>query len=378
MTEVFVAGTGMTRFTGHGPGTARALAAEAAQAALSDAGLSFADVDTLIAGAGHPLSPRGSIVARELGLTGIPVQHVVNASATGLAAIDAAMRTVESGRADVALVLGYDAPEVDIPLEQVIAAEGSRPPAVSFALWARRRMHEVGTTREHLAAVAAKNWNYARQSPYAARQAAEPVTTERVLAASTVADPFTSMMCTPWGEGAAAVVLCSDRARATHGGRPAVRLAASALCSERYAPRQVLDGVVAAAPELTRHTAMQAMRAAGVTARDLDLVQVHDAFAVEELVYLEQLGLTEPGETEKLLLEGAFGPGSRARFGLPEVSTDGGLIARGHPGAPTGVAQVWETVRRMRTVASDRVGLCHLVGAGPVCVTQVYIREDPS
>ena len=114
MTDVYVVGTGMTRFDNYGSGFGIPLAAEASVAALRDAGITFADVDILYAGAANPNSPRGVFVARELGLTGLPVQHVSNASATGLAAAHEAITAIESGRADVALVIGYDSPDTDV------------------------------------------------------------------------------------------------------------------------------------------------------------------------------------------------------------------------------------------------------------------------
>jgi acetyl-CoA acetyltransferase len=199
------------------------------------------------------------------------------------------------------------------------------------------------------------------------------VTVARVLASRMVADPFTSMMCTPWGEGAAAAVLCARSdwpAGATH---PPVRLAASACGSDAWSPDLILEGAIVGPPGLSRTTASRALSQAGVAPGDVDVVQVHDAFAIEELLYYELLGFCGPGEAEGLVDRGAFGPASRRRFGLPEFSTDGGLLARGHPGAPTGLAQIHETVRRLR--AGDRVGMCHLLGAGSVCVVQVLVRE---
>lgn len=375
MTEVLVAGVGMTPFANHGPGVGRKLGVEAARAALDDAGLTFRDMDAIVVGTAHPLSPRAIYIARHLGLTGVPVQHVTNASATGLVGTHTAMETILAGNARRVLVVGLDSPEKAVSVEEVITGEGNFPPAVSFALWARRRMHEFGTTREHMAMVAAKNWNYARDNPYAARRAPAPVTVERVLASKVVADPFTSMMCTPWGEGAAAVVLCSsDQWRAREGRRP-VRLASSSFQTDQFTPDQILEGAIVGPPELTRTTGEAALAQAGLRTTDVDLVQVHDAFAIEEILYYELLGFSTGGETERLIEAGAFGPDSRKRFGLPEFSTDGGLIARGHPGGPTGLAQIWETVRRMRTREADRVGMCHLLGAGSVCVTQVLVRE---
>ena len=124
---------------------------------------------------------------------------------------------------------------------------------------------------------------------------------------------------------------------------------------------------------MSRTTAAKALQLAGLTPKDVDVVQVHDAFAVEEFIYYELLGFSKPGETEALVDEGAFGPGSRQRFGLPEFSTHGGLLAGGHPGGPTGLAQIWETVRRLR--GGDKVGMCHLLGSGSVCIVQMLVRD---
>ena len=373
MSDVLIAGVGMAPFANHGPGKGIALARAAATAALQDAGLTYADIDYVVVGTAHPLSPRAVYVAKDLGLTGVPVEHVTNASATGLAAIHSASQAIRSGDAKRVLVVGMDSPARAVPVEEIIVSEGNFPPVVSFALWAKRRMHEVGTTREQLAKVTAKNWNYARSNPYAARRAPEEVTIERVLGSRMVADPFTSMMCTPWGEGASAAVLCSDDAWPAESKHPRIRLAASAFGSDSWSRELILEGAIVGPPELTRVTAEQALKSAGLKSSDVDVVQVHDAFAVEEFIYYELLGFSQPGETEKLVDEGAFGPGSRKRFGLPEFSTDGGLLARGHPGGPTGLAQIWETTRRLR--GGDRVGMCHLLGAGSVCLVQILVRD---
>src|SRR5690606_3641858 len=134
----------------------------------------------------------------------------------------------------------------------------------------------------------------------------------------------------------------------------------------------ILEGAIVGPPELSRTTAARALAASGFKLEAVDAVQVHDAFAVEAFIYYELLGFSRPGETEQLVDHGAFGPGSKARSGLPEFSTDGGLLARGHPGGPTGLAQIWETVRRLRN--GDRVGMCHLLGAGSVCLVHVLAR----
>ncbi len=373
MNDVLIAGVGMVPFANHGPGLGVKLGKDAALAALDDAGLTFSEIDAVVVGTAHPLTPRGIYISKELGLTGVPVEHVTNASATGLAAIHNARQAIRSGDAKRVLVIGVDSPQKPVSVEELIVGEGNFPPVVSFALWAKRRMHEHGTTREQLASIAVKNWNYARSNPYAARRAPEPVTIERVLGSRVVADPFTSMMCTPWGEGAAAAVLCSDDAWPTSSKHPRVRLASSAFGSDSYSRELILEGAIVGPPDLSRTTTAKALAAADVQLGDVDVVQVHDAFAVEEFIYYELLGFAKPGETESLVEQGAFGPGSRQKFGLPEFSTDGGLLARGHPGGPTGLAQIWETVRRLR--GQDRVGICHLLGAGSVCLVQVLVRD---
>lgn len=374
MTEIFIAGTGTVPVGKHPLGSGRQLARQAGVAAMRDAGCTYADIDALYAGVAMPTSPKAVLVGKEFGLTGIPVVEVSNASASGLAAVHEAIQAIRSGAHDVVLVIGYDVPtNKDNP----IAAQGYLPPAALFGMWARRRMHDVGTKVEHFAMIAAKNWNYARDIPFACRRSDHEVTVAEVLASREVASPMTSMMITPWVYGAAAVVLANrEGLKRLHNARwPMARIDASAFQSEVYGAHHVIEGAIVGPAEISRTSVAAALDRAGYGPKDVDIVQVHDGFAVEELVYMELFGMTEPGETEHLLEQGAFGPGSRARFGMPEVSTDGGLIGRGHPGGPSGVFQVIETQRRFRD-HGDNVGLCHLLGAGSTCIAQVLTRID--
>jgi acetyl-CoA acetyltransferase len=127
---------------------------------------------------------------------------------------------------------------------------------------------------------------------------------------------------------------------------------------------------------MTSDTAKQAYDEAGVGPSDLSIAYVHDAFANEELEYYELLGVCAPGDAEKLVEEGQTKLGGRIPF-----NTDGGLIARGHPGGPTGLAQIHEVVTQLRgqagprQVAGARVGLAHLVGGGSVCTVNLLRRE---
>ena len=381
MKDVAVLGVGMHRFGMWAEKSHADMAREAGLAALGDAGLTFREVQATYVG--HIFAPVMSAVRtmKEFGLTGIPVQRVENASATGSAAFREACFAVESGRHDVVMVLGFD------KMTEMIQRSGAGTdpayledsilPAAFFALWATRRMHERGTKPEHLAAIAAKNFNNGALNPMSQRQPEQPVTVEKVLAARMVAWPLTTMMSCPIGDGAAcAIVGRPEMARRLHPGRPVVRVLASELQTERYERGHLFVGPVVGPARMSVDTSRAAYAQADLGPEDMDLVQVHDAFAIEELEYYELLGLCREGEAEACIERGDFALGGRVA-----VSTDGGLIARGHPGGPTGLAQIWETTLQLRgeagkrQVKDARVGLCHMMGGGSVCVIHILARE---
>ncbi len=381
MKDVAVLGVGMYRFGMWSDVSNATMGREAGMAALRDAGLSFRDVQAAYVGHIFAQVMTGVRVMKEFGLTGIPVQRIENASATGSAAFREACLAVAAGHYDVAMVLGFD--KMTTMIQQTSAGtapenmEDAILPAAFFALWATRRMHERGMKAEHLARIAAKNFNNGAMNPMSQRQAEKPVTVEKVLGSRMVAWPLTTMMSCPIGDGAAcAIVGRADLAKKLRPDRPVVRVAASALQSERYAPGHLFQGPVVGPPQMTIDTARAVYEEAGLGPQDLDLVQVHDAFAIEELEYYELLGLCRTGEAEAAIERGDFELGGR----IP-VSTDGGLIARGHPGGPTGLAQIWETTLQLRgeagkrQVNNARVGLCHMMGGGSVCAIHILTRD---
>lgn len=378
MEQVGIAGVGMVRFGFYPDRHVNELARDAALLALDDAGISFADVDAVYVG--HIFMPplTGVRAVKELGCTGVPITRVENASATGSTALREAFLTVAAGICDTVLVLGLD--KMTEVLGQTPAApelEDAILPAAFFAMWATRRMHDRGTKPEHLAKIAAKNWNNGALNPMSQRQPKERVTAESVLASSMVAWPMTKMMACPIGDGAAAAVVCRlDVAKRLAKDRPVVRIAASHLGSEKYERGHLFMGPVVGPARMSRDAAADVWEQSGLGPDDVDLVQVHDAFAIEELEYYELLGFCREGEAEACIERGDFEPGGRVPF-----STDGGLIARGHPGGPTGLAQIWETVHQLRgtaerrQVANARVGLCHMMGGGSVCLAHLLVRE---
>jgi acetyl-CoA acetyltransferase len=247
-------------------------------------------------------------------------------------------------------------------------------PAAYFALWAQRRMHDHGTTPAHFAAIAAKNWNHGALNPLSHRQPDHTVTVDEVLASRMVSEPLTAMMACPADDGAACVIVAStDWVRRHQPGRRLVRPIASALQSESYSPGHTFLGPVVGPATMTATTARLAYDDAGVGPEDIHLALCHDAFANEELEYYELLGFCAEGEGEKLLEAGETALGGRIPF-----NTDGGLIARGHPGGPTGLAMVHEIVVQLRGEAGPRQvegarrGLAHLVGGGSVCTVNLF------
>ncbi len=381
MKDVAVLGVGMYPFgmwTDVSNGT---MARVAGMTALRDAGLTFRDVQAAYVGHIFASVMSGVRVMKEFGLTGIPVQRIENASATGSAAFREACLAVAGGHYDVVMVLGFDKMTTMIQQTTVGTApenmEDAILPAAFFALWATRRMHEHGMKPEHLARIGAKNFNNGGKNPMSQRQPKEPVTVEKVLKSRMVAWPLTTMMSCPIGDGAAcAIVGRADLAKKLRPGRPVVRVTASTLQTERYERGHLFVGPVVGPPRMTIDASRAVYEEAGLGPEDLDLVQVHDAFAIEELMYYELLGLCGAGEAEAAVERGDFDLGGR----IP-VSTDGGLIARGHPGGPTGLAQIWETTLQLRgeagprQVENARVGLCHMMGGGSVCCIHILQKE---
>jgi acetyl-CoA acetyltransferase len=379
--DVAVLGVGMHRFGMWAERGNKEMLREAGFAALQDAGLSFRDVGTAYVGYIFDGVMSGTRAMKEFGLTGIPILHVEAASATGACAFREACRAVANGEAEVAMAAGYDKMSAMIQqsgpglagteMDDVIL------PAGFFAMWATRRMHERGTKPEHLAKIAAKNWNNGAKNPMSQRQPTEPVTAEKVLGARMVAWPLTTMMSCPIGDGAAvAIVGTKAMANKLRPGRPIVSVEASTLRTETYERGHLFQGPVVGPARMSVDASAAIYEEAGIGPEDLDLVQVHDAFAIEELEYYELLGVCRPGEAEGLVDSGATELGGRIPF-----STDGGLIARGHPGGPTGLAQIWETTLQLRGEAAERqvegarIGLCHMMGGGSVCVIHLLKRE---
>jgi acetyl-CoA acetyltransferase len=373
---VRVVGIGLHRYQPASDATYVELGLPAIRDALKDSSLPWAAVQSAYVATAKLGNAGGCALLRHLGATGLPIVHVENASASGSSAFRLACQEVAAGFVDVALVVGVDKPNSEIPKAfefSGIPEPGADliVPFTKFALLTDQYMQRYKLAVDKLATVAVKNHRNGAMNPYAHRQRIRTV--DEVLAGTAVSGVLTPLMCTPIGEGAAAVLIASEDAIRRYGldASRAVRVASSVALSERPC-----SGGLNYDEEMTREATAQALIQAGCKALDLDVVELHDAFAIEEIQYVEAMGLCAAGQGGDWIANG-----NADINGACAVSASGGLIAMGHPIGPTGVGQVAEVVRQLRHEAGSRqhhnagIGLAHMVGLGAVCVVHVLRRD---
>jgi acetyl-CoA acetyltransferase len=374
---VYVVGAGWHRYQNPSDSPYVALGLKATRDALEDAAIEWRAVDTAyIATALLPMAP-GRAILRHLGASGVELIHIENASASGSAAFRKACIEVASGISDVALVLGVDK-HGSHPRGrgEAIAGIGNLAddaivPFTHFSLLADQYAQRHGVSHEDIARVAVKNHGNGAKNPNAQRQQAR--TLDEVVGGRKVSGNFTTLQCTPVGEGAAAVIVASEDAirRLGIAGNKPIRVTGSAGRSQR-----VYDNPTAYDASLTAETTEIALRQAGLAPKDIDIVELHDAFTVEEVEYVEAMGFCPAGQAVPLLKEGAWDINGKCA-----VNPSGGLIAMGHPIGPTGVGQIGEIVLQLRGEAGPRqhkparVGLAHMVGVGAVCYVHTLQRD---
>ena len=376
---VWVAGIGMTSFGKHPQVSLRALGREACLQALADAASEPGEIGAvycgsalsmLLQGEGAP----GQAIGWELGIRGVPVFNVANACASGATALHLAWRDLVAGLHECVLVIGVD--KALMPKGSVLKVGAADPEVrlgeifpATFALVAQQHMRRFGTTPAQMAEVSVKNHRHGSLNPLA--QFNQLLTRQEVLESMMIADPLTLFSCCPNSDGAAALVLRRQR-----GSKRDLQLAASVLTSGSYDnPRDFTRWEC----EITAAKAAYAQ--AGVGPAALDVVEVHDAFTICEIVHYEGLGLCAPGEGGALVESGASALGGR----IP-VNPSGGLLARGHPPGASGVAQVVEIALHLRheagarQVPNARLGLAQILGgsqAGDAQACAVHILRRP-
>ena len=372
---VYVVGVGMHKYQFVSDTLYIEMGLTAVRRALSDAGISFPDVESAYIGTTGIGMAAGRVMFNHLGSTGLACTQVENASASGSSAFQMAVHEVALGRRDVSIAVGVDkyGDQKRAVLKEAVnrLSDTAAIPLVKYALMAEYLSKEKGLTGEDLARVASKNHCNAAQNPFAQFQ--KPRSVDQVLAANKVAGTTTSLMCCPRGEGAAAAIICSEAAikrLGIDGGKP-VRVTASALQSEK--PQRGRDiPSVTLAQEVTEMVYAEA----GISAADLDVVELHDAFAIEEILYTETFGLAPKGEGQYFLRAGGSAIGGQCA-----VNSSGGLIGQGHPLGPTGIGQVHEIVRQLRgengarQQPDARVGMAHMIGLGSIAIAHILQKE---
>lgn len=375
MRPVYVIGVGMHRyqFPSETPYIHMGLAA--IRAALTDAGLEFPAVESAHVGTTGCGMAAGRVMLKHIGSTGLAVSQIENASASGSFAFANACLEVASGRRNVVLAVGVDkhGDQRRAVLKEGIGrlSDTSTVPLVKYALLCRTLKREKGLTAEDLAMVGWKNHNNAATNPFAQFQKTR--TLEQVLNSTPIAGDLTSLQCTPRGEGAAAALVVSEEAiRALGLDRSrAVRVLASVAGSEPLSQDREPGSQKAA-----RDIALRSYAEAGIGPRDLDVVELHDAFSIEEILYSEAFGLCEPGTGHHYLREGRS-----AINGDCAINSSGGLIAQGHPLGPTGIGQIHEITRQLRGENGPRqhhnarLGMAHMIGLGSVAIAHILARD---
>jgi acetyl-CoA C-acetyltransferase len=384
MTRVGIVGIGHGVFGRRSDATVQELAFEAFRDAMTDAGIDRDAIDASVIGAVpeyHKQRSLAGVVQEYLGLNPKPTWLTEVACASGSAAIRTAWMSIKAGLHEVVAVIGCQK-MTEMSTAEILALMG-RVGEVQwesgfgttfpgyYAMFAKRHMHEYGTTRAQLLDVAVKNHYYGARNPYALFR--KEITIEKATASDEVATPFQVYDCCANADGAACVILASeDRAREFSENTVWLDGMACATASMSVLRRPSLTGLPSA-----EKAAADAYEMAGVGANDIKVADVHDCFTVAEIMAYEDLGFCKKGEGGPFVAEGKAHIGGKVA-----VNVDGGLKSKGHPIGATGVSMTYEIAKQLRGEAGERqvpdadVGLTHNVGGiGQYCFVQVLKRD---
>ena len=381
MEDVAIIGVGLHPF-GRFPGkSAFDMGADAIRAALSDAGVTWDDIQ--IAFGGSIEASNTDAIVNRVGLTGVPFHNVNNGCATAATALSMTANAIRFGQADMGIAVGMDKhpagaftgdPE-ELGLPQWYAESGYYLTTLFFAMKINRYMHEFEIAPRTLAKVAAKNYRNGSINPNAFRR--KPLTEEQILESPVLNYPLTQYMyCAP-DEGAAAAILCrADRAREFTD--TPIYLRASAVKTRRlgafevHSPSLPVERVEGPTVDASR----AAYEIAGIGPEDIDVAQIQDTEAGAEVIHMAENGFCKDGEQNMLLESGA----TEITGSMP-INTDGGLIANGEPVGASGLRQMYELVNQLRGTAGDRqvpndprVAYAHLYGAPGVAGVSILTR----
>ena len=384
MTRVGIVGIGHGAFGRRSDATVQELAFEAFRAAMEDAGVERDFLDASVIAAVpeyHKQRSLAGVVQEYLGLVPKPTWLTEVACASGSAAMRTAWMAIKSGTHDAVAVIGcqkmteLSTPEILALMGRVGEVQWESGFGTTFpgyyAMFAKRHMHEFGTTRDHLLDVAVKNHHYGAMNPYALFR--KEITKEKAQESEDVATPFQVYDCCANADGAACVILANEHKAKATSDRPVwLDGMACATASMSVLRRPSLVGLPSA-----EQAGVDAYAMAGVTADDVKVADVHDCFTIAEIMAYEDLGFCEKGEGGPFVADKQTYVGGKVA-----VNVDGGLKAKGHPIGATGVSMTYEVAKQLRGEAGERqvadadVGLTHNVGGiGQYCFVQIMKRD---
>lgn len=390
--RTYVAGVGMIPFVKPGANAPyHVMGAEAARLALADAGLDYGKVQQAYVGYVYGDSTCGQRALYPVGMTGIPIVNVNNNCSTGSTALFLARQAIESGAADCVMALGFeqmkpgalgavftDRPsafdDFDAAADKLVDAPGVPLALRYFGGAGLSHMKKYGTPLSAFAKVRAKASRHAKNNPLALFR--KEVTTDDVMNDQVIwPGVMTRLMACPPTCGGAAAILVSEKFADQHGLNKQVRIAAQAMTTDTPSTFGASDMMQVVGYDMARDAANKVYEATGIGPDDLDVVELHDCFAHNELITYEGLGLCAEGEAAKFIDDGDNSYGGRI-----VTNPSGGLLSKGHPLGATGLAQCYELTRQLRGTAaatqveSARIGLQHNLGLGGACVVTLYQR----
>ncbi|ABE41035.1 Thiolase [Rhodopseudomonas palustris BisB5] len=389
---VYVAGVGMIPFVKPGANEPyHLMGAEAARLALRDAGVGYDAIQQAFVGYVYGDSTCGQRALYQVGMTGIPIVNVNNNCSTGSTALFLARQAIASGAADCVLALGFEQMKPGAlgsvfddrpsPFDDFDAAAGRLidVPGVPLALRyfggaGLSHMQKYGTPLSSFAKVRAKASRHAAKNPLALFR--KEVTADDVLNDQVIwPGVMTRLMACPPTCGGAAAVLVSEKFALRNGLRQDVRIAAQAMTTDTPSTFDAGDMMRVVGYDMSRAAANSVYEAAGVGPNDIDVVELHDCFAHNELITYEALGLCPEGGAEKFIDDG-----DNTHGGKVVTNPSGGLLSKGHPLGATGLAQCYELTRQLRggaeatQVEGAKRALQHNLGLGGACVVTLYER----
>jgi acetyl-CoA C-acetyltransferase len=384
MRRVGIVGIGHGVFGRRSDATVQELAFETFREAMEDAGIGREVIDASVIAAVpeyHKQRSLAGVIQEYLGLVPKPTWLTEVACASGSAAMRTAWMAIRSGVHDVVAVIGcqkmteLSTPEILGLMGRVGEVQWESGFGTTFpgyyAMFAKRHMHEFGTTRDHLLDVAVKNHHYGALNPYALFR--KEITKEKAAASEDVATPFQVYDCCANADGAACIILAAeDKAREISDTPVWLDGMACATASMSVLRRPSLTGLPSA-----EKAGADAYAMAGISAADVKVADVHDCFTIAEIMAYEDLGFCKKGEGGPFVADRQTYVGGKVA-----VNVDGGLKAKGHPIGATGVSMTYEIAKQLRGEAGERqvpnadVGLTHNVGGiGQYCFVQVMKRD---